>query len=83
MPNAPAALRAKKVHFAHASNDRAAETPGIPCAMVLTAASRSPWCTGLVSHHRLPIIIDRLDSSIGESGPHDLAVRDPIARLTM
>jgi hypothetical protein len=25
----PRALRAKKVHFAHASNDRAAETPGI------------------------------------------------------
>jgi hypothetical protein len=28
-----------------------AGTSGIPRAMVLTAASRSPWCAGLVSHH--------------------------------
>jgi len=30
-----------------------ARTSGIPRATVLTAASRSPWCAGLVSHHRL------------------------------
>jgi MAE_28990/MAE_18760-like HEPN len=56
---------------------------GIPCAMVLTAASRSPWCAGLVSHHRLADHTAKLDSSVGESGPHDLAVRDHIARPAM
>src|SRR5262249_42838202 len=30
-----------------------AGTTGIPCAMVLTAAPRSPRCTGLYSHRRL------------------------------
>jgi hypothetical protein len=55
----------KNVHFAHASNDRAAGTPGIPCAMVLTAAPRSPWCAGLVSHHRLAIISQSLTPASG------------------
>jgi hypothetical protein len=49
--------------------------PGLPRAMVLTAASCSPRCTGLVSHRRLKIIIDKLDPSVGGTGPHDLAVR--------
>ena len=52
-----------------------ARTSGIPRAMVLTAASCSPWCAGLVSHHRLADHHPRLDPSVGESGPHDLAVR--------
>ena len=33
------------------------------------------WCAGLVSHHRLAKRPARLDPSVGESGPHDLAVR--------
>jgi len=32
-----------------------AGTTGIPCAMVLTAASRSPWNAGLDSLHRLRV----------------------------
>jgi hypothetical protein len=32
--------------------------------------------TGFVSHRRLPVISDKLDPSIGESGPHDFAVRE-------
>jgi hypothetical protein len=56
----------------------------IPCAMVLTAAPRSPWCTGLVSHHRLRGVSGpsgptspsrKLDTRVGVSGPHGLAVR--------
>jgi hypothetical protein len=37
--------------------------------------------TGLVCHHHRPIIIRRLDPSVGRSGPHALAVRGPAARL--
>src|ERR1700759_4275112 len=48
-----------------------------------TAAPRSSWCAGLVSHHRLRGVSDRkattptreLDSSIGEPEPHGLTVR--------
>ncbi|CCD92882.1 hypothetical protein BRAO375_230022 [Bradyrhizobium sp. ORS 375] len=29
-----------------------AETPGLPCATVGTAYTWSPWCAGLVGHHR-------------------------------
>ena len=36
----------KRIHHRFTGNT------GIPCAMVLTAAPCSPWCTGLVSHHR-------------------------------
>jgi hypothetical protein len=40
-------------HGTHTSvTTGSAETTGIPRAMVLTAAPCSPWCTGLVSHHR-------------------------------
>jgi hypothetical protein len=57
------------------------ETSGLPCAMVLTAASCSPWCAGLDSHHHRRDHRSRgLDSSVGESGPHDLAVRARAAR---
>jgi hypothetical protein len=38
---------------------------GLPCAMVLTAAPRSPWCTGLVSHHRPGIISQGLTPASG------------------
>ncbi len=51
--------------------------PGLPCAMVLTAASRSPWCAGLVGHHRELDTLRHhhpLDTSIGVSGRRDLTV---------
>jgi hypothetical protein len=56
-------------------------TTGTPRAMVLTAASCSPRCTGLVSHRRLSVRHARLDPSVGRSGPHDLTVRAGAARL--
>ena len=34
-------------------------TPGPPCAMVLTAASRSPWCAGLFGHHARNALLAR------------------------
>ena len=43
--------------------------------MVLTAAPRSPWSTGLVSLHREWIIFHSLDPSVGGTGPHGLTVR--------
>jgi len=42
---------------------------GIPCATVLTAASCSPWCAGLVSHHH-PREMSR-ESLIPASGDRD------------
>jgi len=44
----------------------------------LTTASRSPWCAGLFGHHHPRDAGKRhrkLDTSVGVSGPHDLAVR--------
>jgi hypothetical protein len=56
-----------------------AGSTGIPCTMVLTAAPRSPWCTGLVSHHHLRARKPaELDTSVGVSGPHGLAVRESL-----
>ena len=66
----------RKVHIAHASNPGTAGTTGIPCAMVLTAAPRSPRCTGLVSHRRPRQSSRGLDPSVGGTGPHGLAVRE-------
>src|SRR5579871_5506077 len=71
-----------KLHIAHASNDRFSRNTGIPRAMVLTAASCSPRCTGPDSHRRLALVTPRLDPSVGGSGPHDLAVRIARARLS-
>jgi hypothetical protein len=66
----------RKVHFAHASNNRAAETVRHSPRNGVNAYTCSPWCAGLVGHHRLPIIAGRLDPSVGGSGPHDFAVRE-------
>src|SRR5262249_28068445 len=57
------------------------EQSGTPCAMVLTAASYSPWCAGLDSHHHWRFRHRQLDPSVGGSGPYDLAVRVRAARL--
>src|SRR5271169_1691718 len=55
-------------------------SPGLPCAMVLTASFALSPVTGLSCHRRLrgnnPA---KLDASVGASGPHDFAVR---ARLS-
>ena len=64
------------------------ETPGIPRAMVLTVSFALSLVTGLVCHHRrrndAPLrarlgkgAFRRLDASVGASGPHDFAVRQP------
>jgi len=63
----------RKVHFAHASNDRAAETTDIPCAMVLTLITRSPRRPGFDCLRRLKVITLRLNPSIGGPGPHAFA----------
>ena len=59
-----------------------AGSTGIPRAMVLTAYTGSPWCAGLVGHHHPAQRPAELDSSVGESGPHDFAVRVRHVRLT-
>ena len=64
----------KMCTLTHASNDRAAGTPGTPCAMgyglyAVSSVHRAFWppspCVSLA----------RLDPSVGGSGPHDFAVR--------
>jgi hypothetical protein len=89
----PRALRAKKVHFAHASSDRAAETiRRSPCAMALRLMTCSP-VHRLSSHRRFADLsvsgpkdrhrhTAKLDPSIGRSGPHAFTVRAGIARLS-
>ena len=58
------------------------ETPGLPCAMVLTVSFALSPVTGL-SCHRSPVkvALHRLDASVGASGPRDFAVRVSAARL--
>jgi len=41
---------------------------------------RSPWCTGLDSHHRPATRLAELDPSVGGSGPHGFAVRFGLTR---
>ncbi len=56
------------------------DEPGLPCAMVLTAASRSPRCAGLVGHRLRMLLSHQRDLSVGRSGPRDLTVRIELAR---
>ena len=53
---------------------------GIPCTTVYRLIARSPRGAGLDSPRHLPIT-GKLDSSVGESGPHAFAVRFRAARL--
>jgi hypothetical protein len=53
---------------------------GIPCTTVVRLIARSSRGAGLDSPRRLPIT-GKLDSSVGESGPHAFAVRVGAARL--
>jgi hypothetical protein len=69
------ALRAKEMHIAHASNDRAAETTGVPCAMALRLIRGLLGVPGFLATVARGIITRRLDPSVGGSGPHDFAVR--------
>src|ERR1700732_2495188 len=57
-------------------------SPGLPCAMVLTASFELSPVTGLSCHRRLRgLPPHELDASVGASGPHDFAVRISAARL--
>jgi hypothetical protein len=75
VPTAPAVRVQQKAPGRTTGDGR---TSGLPCALVLTATSRSPRCAGFLAtvtcamreHHR------KLDTSIGVSGPHDFAVRN-------
>ena len=58
---------------AHMSIQVKRKQSGLPCAMVLTAYTRSPWWPR--GHHRLRFLTRKLDASTGASGPHDFAVR--------
>jgi hypothetical protein len=55
----PRILRAKKSAHCARKQHRFSRTTGIPRATVLTAAPRSPRCTGLVSHRRLATIVSQ------------------------
>ena len=78
VPVAPAAACAV-VESTRVSHHRFTGTPGLPCAMVLTAYFALSLATGLCCHHR-PCDAKHhheLDASVGASGPHDFAVRAP------
>ena len=66
----------RKVHFAHASNDRAAVTTGVPCAMVLRLIRGLLGVPGLLASVARGLVTRELDPSVGGSGPHDFAVRE-------
>jgi hypothetical protein len=59
------------------------DTPGLPCAMVLTAYSVLSPVTGLFCHRRLRgnDFLRKLDASVGAPGPHGFALRRSVARL--
>src|SRR6185312_13980065 len=65
----------RKVHFAHASNDRAAGTAGIPCANGLRLIRDLPGVPGLLASVASRSSSARLDASVGAPGPRDFAVR--------
>jgi hypothetical protein len=75
VPAAPAASRGKNNHHTSIVTTGPPESPGIPCAMVLTVSFALSPVTGLVCHRRRRSCLRRLDASVGASGPHDFAVR--------
>ena len=67
----------RKVHFAHASNDRAAGQSGVPCAVVYGLLRALPGDRAFfVTVTPEKSSSHELDASIGAPGPHDFAVRD-------
>jgi hypothetical protein len=74
LPHPQPRVGVKKNHTSF-SHHRYAKHSGIPCAMVLTVASRSPRRPGfVVSVARGGI--RKLSASLGAPGPHDFAVRN-------
>jgi hypothetical protein len=69
--------RAWSVENTRVSHHRFTGTPGLPCAMVLTVSFGLSPVTGLVCHRRQRSELRQLDASVGASGPHDFAVRNP------
>jgi hypothetical protein len=82
--------RVQSVESTRVRHHRFTGTPGISCAMVLTACFVLSSVTGLVCHRRLQIWrpatrlgvrhLRKLDA-VGASGPHDFAVRVSAVRL--
>ena len=75
MPAAPAVSRANGKKHTSVVTTGSPVSPGLPCAMVLTAYLVLSPVTGLVCHRRLADTSAKLDASVGASGPHDFAVR--------
>jgi hypothetical protein len=72
--------RVRSVESTRVSHHGHAGSPGIPRAMVLTAYSALSLVTGLVATIAREKLASReLDASVGASGPHDFAVREPNA----
>jgi hypothetical protein len=80
--------RVQKVESTRVSTADTPGHPAFPHAMVLTVSFALSLVTGLVCHHRrrneAPLrarlgkgAFRRLDASVGASGPHDFAVRQP------
>ena len=78
---APAALRASE-ESTQASHHRYAETFRHSLHDGLRLIACSPRGAGLDSPRRLPLIIGKLDPSVGRSGPHAFTVRFRRVRLT-
>jgi hypothetical protein len=78
----PRTLRAKEVHFAHASDTGQPEHPAFPARWlyglyVVSSVRRASWPPSPSQN-----VLRALDPSIGRSGPHDFAVRLRHVRLT-
>jgi hypothetical protein len=69
--------RVQSVESTRVRHHRFTGTPGLPCAMVLTVSSALSSVTGLCCHRHRRNLFRRLDASVGASGPHDFAVREP------
>ena len=70
--------RARSVGSTRVSHHgRTGNHPAFPHAMVLTVSFVLSLVTGLSCHHRRRNLFRQLDASVGASGPHDFAVREP------
>jgi hypothetical protein len=74
MPSCTRSLACEKQKAHERSHYRSAENSGIPCAMVLRLIRDLPGVPGLLATIA-PRSPAKLDSSVGEPGPHDFAVR--------
>jgi len=76
----PRALRAKKSALCARKQRQVQPEHRHSLRNGLRLIARSPRCTGLDSHRRLPNSLGKLDPSIGRSGPHAFAVREECFR---